>query len=68
MINQYHEFKDIPCDFIDRMLIEKLTVEAISRVTNVPESVLEEYLKLPGKRELMEMKDNRGRLKTKVNK
>ena len=68
MINQYHEIKDIPCDLIDRMLIEKLTVEAISRVTNVSEAVLEEYLKLPGKRELMEMKDNRGRLKTKVNK
>ena len=68
MINQYHEFKDIPCDLIDTLLLEKLTVEAISRVTNVSEAVLEEYLKLPGKRELMEMKDKRGRLKTKVNK
>ena len=68
MNNQYLGFKHIPSDLIDRLLIEKLTVEAISRVTNVSEAVLEEYLKLPGKRELMEMKDSRGRLKNKVNK
>ena len=68
MNNQYLGFKHIPSDLIDRLLIEKLTVEAISRVTNVSEAVLEEYIKLPGKRELMEMKDKRGRLKTKVNK